>query len=79
MHAVLSYYYYTVVLKYFSNGKFCSDDIIVGFSLLQLPVQVTSKFPKIQSWLENVKLNTQPWSSRLQQMLLVNSKVSAPN
>ena len=43
-------------------------DIIVGFPLLQLPPQVTSKYSNIKTWLDNVKIKTQPWSSKLQDL-----------
>ena len=51
----------------FSDNDIGAFDIIVGFPLLQLPTQVTSKYSNINTWLENVKSRTEPWSSRLQQ------------
>ena len=54
--------------KFTSEDEIGAFDIIVGFPLLQLPPQVTSKYSNIKTWLDNVKIKTQPWSSKLQDL-----------
>jgi len=60
--------------KFLSGSDLSETDFIVGYPLLSLPSQIYSSFPNLSGWLDRVKMETKPWSDKLEVKLVKNKE-----